>query len=165
LHECALGSQDGTADLLEPESFGFNEGASTLRTSAGTQQPRGFQVKVARLDSVVSGADIALLKVDVEGFEGEVLAGAERLLRAGAITHIIYEAHDCERSPVHALLAAYGYAIFGIGHDLLGPRTTSGCAAPRVDRRWESPSYLATLSPEIAVSQLQTRGWQVLRGC
>ena len=136
-----------------------------MRASPGKDGQTGLQVKLARLDSVVNDTAIALLKIDVEGFEGEVLAGAERLLRAGVIRHIVYEAHDCEHSPLHALLAAYGYAIFGIGHDLLGPRITSGCATPRVDRRWESPSYLAMLSPEITVPLLQARGWQVLRGC
>lgn len=165
LNECAVGSRDGIAQLLEPESFGLNEGAATLHPSRDGESPRAFQVRVAKLDSLAGNADIALLKVDVEGLEGEVFAGAAGLLRAGAITHIIYEAHDCERSPLHALLADYGYAIYGIGHGLLGPRITAGRAAPRVDRRWESPSYLATLSPETAAPLLQARGWQVLRGC
>jgi hypothetical protein len=53
----------------------------------------------------------------------------------------------------------------GIGRDLFGPKLTPGAAAPRVDRRWESPSYLATLAPREADVALRARGWQVLRAC
>jgi FkbM family methyltransferase len=168
LHECALGDRDGTAQLIEPTSFSINEGASTLvatEDGASPESPSGFEIRLARLDSVLGDCDIALLKVDVEGFEARVLAGAERLLARRRITNIIYEAHECERSPVHAILSHYGYSVFGIGHDLLGLRITPGTAAPRVDRRWESPSYLATLIPDAALALVRARGWQVLRGC
>ena len=168
LHECALGSHDGTAQLFESSIFSLNEGASTLATTRETvsrEQPPGFEVQVARLDSVITDCHITLLKVDVEGFEGEVFAGAHQLLASGQISNIVYEAHDCERSQLHGLLSGYGYAIFGIGHDLFGPRLTSGSAAPRVDRRWESPSYLATLRPAMASSVLRARGWTVLHAC
>jgi hypothetical protein len=113
----------------------------------------------------LGGRQIKLLKVDVEGFEGEVLAGAQHALAGRAIRHLIYEAHDCERSALHALLRGYGYAIFGIGHGLFGPKLTPGTAAPSVDRRWESPSYLATLTPQQAAAALLPRGWRVLRAC
>jgi FkbM family methyltransferase len=168
LHECALGSHDGTARLFESSAFSLNEGASTLATTRETvssEQSPGFEVRVARLDGIITDCEIALLKVDVEGFEGEVFAGARQLLASGKIRNVIYEAHDCERSQLHGLLSGYGYAILGIGHDLFGPRFTPGSAAPRVDRIWESPSYLATLSPAMALSALRARGWSVLHAC
>jgi FkbM family methyltransferase len=167
LHECALGSRDGTARLLEPSAFRMNEGTSML-AGFGTQVPadsEGFEVKLARLDTILAGCDIAMLKVDVEGGEAEVFAGAERLLVNRKIRHIIYEAHDCARSPLHALLSGYGYSVFGIGHDLFGLKITPGTSAPKVDRSWESPSYLATLRPDVVLPTLRARGWQVLRGC
>ncbi len=168
LHECALGSRDGTARLFEPSAFRMNEGAATLSAgpdTASAASGSGFDVSLARLDTILADCDVALLKVDVEGFEVEVLAGAERLLERGRIENIIYEAHECQRSPVHAFLARYGYSVFGIGHDLFGLRITAGTAAPKVDRRWESPSYLATLRPDVVLPTLRARGWQVLRGC
>jgi FkbM family methyltransferase len=168
LHEYALGSRDGTARLLEPSAFRINEGASTLVTgpdAVGVQDSAGFEIRLARLDTVLADCDIGLLKVDVEGFEPEVFAGAERLLARQRIRNIIYEAHDCERSPLHCLLSQYGYSVFGIGHDLFGLRITPGIAAPQVDRRWESPSYLATLSAGAVLPSLQARGWQVLQRC
>jgi FkbM family methyltransferase len=168
LHECALGSRDGAARLFEPSAFRVNEGASTLVTgpdAIGIQDSAGFEIRLARLDTVLADSEIALLKVDVEGFEAEVLAGAERLLARQRIRNIVYEAHDCERSPLHSLLSEYGYSVFGIGHDLFGLRITPGIAAPKVDRRWESPSYLATLSPSAVLPSLRARGWQVLQRC
>lgn len=165
LHECALGSRDGTARLIEPRAFGINEGTSTLVAppdAPASQDNAGFEIRLARLDTVLADCDIALLKVDVEGFEAEVFAGAEQLLARRKIRNIIYEAHDCERSGLHELLAQYGYSVFGIGHDLFGPRITPGTAAPSVDRGWESPSYLATLSPNVVLVSFRARGWQVL---
>ncbi|HUA88728.1 MAG TPA: FkbM family methyltransferase [Steroidobacteraceae bacterium] len=163
LHECAVGASDGRALLTEPGAFGINEGAARLVPASGGMQVAPLDVRVARLDSVLADAPIALLKVDVEGFEGEVFLGAEGLLKSGRIAHIIYEAHDRERSPLHEQLRVHGYSIFGIGHDLFGPRLTTGAAPPRIDARWESPNYLATLHPNVALPALRPRGWQVLR--
>jgi FkbM family methyltransferase len=166
LHDTALGSCDGAAQLIEPPIFGINEGASTV--ALGPDQPgpddeNRFEVSVARFDSLFPDERIALLKVDVEGFEAEVFAGAERALTRQRIQSVIYEAHDCERSRLHGLLSAHGYSLFGIGHDLFGPQLTPGFTAPSVDRAWESPSYLATLDPTGVQRALRPRGWQVLR--
>lgn len=164
LHECALADRDGTARLFEPRVFGMNEGTSTLlEQSADSAGNGGFEIRVARLDTVLQDRDIALLKIDVEGFEGAVLAGAADALAGKRIRNIIYEAHDCERSPLHALLADHGYSVFGIGHDLFGLKLAAGVTAPAIDRSWESPSYLATLEPGIALRAMRARGWQVLR--
>jgi FkbM family methyltransferase len=167
LHECALGSRDATARLFEPNAFCMNEGASTLVApdAAAPANSGGLEIRLARLDTVLADCDIALLKVDVEGFEAEVFAGAERLLAQQRIRNIIYEAHDCERSSLHSVLSEYGYSVFGIGHDLLGLRITPGDAAPKVDRSWESPSYLATLRPSTVLPSFRARGWQVLQRC
>jgi FkbM family methyltransferase len=166
LHEVALGNRDGGAQLIEPAIFGINEGASTVARGTGAldrDSTHRFEVRTAKFDSLFPHERIALLKVDVEGFEAEVLAGAERALGQHRIQSLIYEAHDCERSGLHAVLSGYGYCLFGIGHDLFGPTLTAGSAAPGVDRAWESPSYLATLDPAGVERALRPRGWQVLR--
>jgi FkbM family methyltransferase len=164
LHHCALGDRDGSARLLEPKTFGINEGTAALALEHGAATD-GFDVRIAQFDTLMGDREVALLKVDVEGLEPQVFAGAAHALARRRIRHIIYEAHDCERSAVHALLAGYGYEIFGIGHGLGGLRLTAGTASPRVDRRWESPSYLASCAPGTAVVALKPRGWQVLRSC
>ncbi len=165
VHQCALGDRDGSARLLEPTIFGINQGAAVVaaRDTAPQRAAEGIDVRVARLDTVIADRQIALLKVDVEGFEPQVLSGAAEALSQHRIRHVIYEAHDCERSVLHARLALYGYSVFGIGHDLCGPRLSPGTAPPRIDRRWESPSYLATLQPHQVTAAMRPRGWRVLR--
>ncbi|HKN11461.1 MAG TPA: FkbM family methyltransferase, partial [Pseudomonadota bacterium] len=62
----------------------------------------------------------SLIKMDVEGAEGEVLAGAKRMLRADRPV-IFVALHGPEpRRACKALLAEAGYAI----HDLRGNRIT-----------------------------------------
>jgi FkbM family methyltransferase len=165
LHELALGAANSSALLLEPSIFDGNEGSSSL-SAAGRQfeKQAGFPVQVRTLDSFFPELDIGLLKLDVEGFEADVLAGAARLLAQHKIRDVIYEAHDCERSALHDILQKHGYTVFGIGHSLLGPRLSAGTAPPSIDRSWESPSYLATTQPARAVGLSRPRGWQVLRG-
>jgi FkbM family methyltransferase len=168
VHEVALGSREGVARLVEPSIFAINEGASTIAGDPATRPSatgrRALEVTMKRLDSVLAGANIELLKLDVEGFEAEVLSGAEQLLSCGSIRHIIYEAHDCSRSPLHGALERFGYSVIGLGHSLFGPRITPGTGVPAVDRSWESPSYLASLEPQRVRSLLRRSGWQVLRG-
>jgi len=165
LYDCAMGSRNGVGKLVEPPIFGLNEGAAAIASEKGSANGNetAYDVKIRRLDSVIGEGSVALLKVDVEGFEAEVLAGAGRLLSERRVENIIYEAHDCERSPVHALLLSHGYSIFGIGHGLFGLKITAGTAAPIVDRAWESPSYLATSRPGLVIPLLGHGGWRVLR--
>lgn len=66
LHACALGEATGTV-RLEPGLNGHVVAGGEL------------EVPVARLDDLV-GAELDLLKIDVDGFEGPVLAGARRVL-------------------------------------------------------------------------------------
>jgi FkbM family methyltransferase len=82
---CCVGAAGGTARLSVPAGH----------TQAGRITEVGdVEVPVVRLDDYAerNAIDrIALLKVDVEGFEPEVLAGAETLLREGRIEAIFTE--------------------------------------------------------------------------
>jgi FkbM family methyltransferase len=82
--ECVAGSFDGTASIHVAEGTGL----STVRTDVaalGTQHGHLFvsvEVKAQRLDTILEaaalgGGPIHFLKVDVEGAEGEVLAGTD----------------------------------------------------------------------------------------
>lgn len=94
LVESALSDHAGTARLHIPK------GLSPLATLDGRLAEADLpmacvDVAVARLDDCVGG-DIAFLKVDVEGHELKVLAGAERLLRTAGPT-ILVEAKERHR--------------------------------------------------------------------
>ena len=84
IHKLALGRSAGTAELHVTGNTVF---ASLHRPLGGltTQYPRGADltgtvpVPVAALDDVVAGP-VSLLKIDVQGGERDVLAGARRVL-------------------------------------------------------------------------------------
>lgn len=82
----ALGAEDGTADI----NVADNSVSSSLlpitsqhiQASSDTKYVRTERIRVARLDSirneVVQTGDRVFLKLDVQGFEKQVLAGAQK---------------------------------------------------------------------------------------
>lgn len=72
VEECALGDRNGEIQ--------FTVGLDTVnRVAEGTDLP-SRTVAVRRLDDVCRDENPALIKMDVEGFEDQVLTGAERVL-------------------------------------------------------------------------------------
>ena len=78
-HNLALGEESGVLPLtFNPLNVGE---ASLVERAAGGERSIE-QVAVKQLDTLVAGlGDIAFIKLDVEGFEPQVLKGADRLLR------------------------------------------------------------------------------------
>jgi FkbM family methyltransferase len=77
LFHTAVGAAAGASTLY---GHGIdNSGASTLRADIGGDGGDGVEVSVVRLDDVVPAGEIAVVKVDTEGFEEQVLAGAAGL--------------------------------------------------------------------------------------
>jgi len=112
LHECALGADDGEGDLFLCDRHAE---VSTLRPSAMEKSfsyQRSRTVRVARFDSLYqwTGRRI-LIKVDVEGFEDQVLAGMAQLLERNQIV-LMVEIFQSD-SPAFAMLQALGYAKTG----------------------------------------------------
>ena len=168
VHRSALGASAGEATLFESEYFTINQGSASIAnvpTEAEVATSTGHAVAVERLDDLFPTETFALLKVDVEGFEAEVLAGAEQLLGSGRITHVIYEDHSLGESGLAATLTRHGYKTFTIGHTAMGPTLLdAGSAPPAIDSTWESASFLATRDPAGASRAMSGRGWRVLRG-
>jgi len=79
VHAIAIGDKTGTATFAEE---------STLDTSHFAEE--GIEVPVKTIDSL--GIDADFIKIDVEGFEHLVLAGATETLKKGPI--ILFEALD-----------------------------------------------------------------------
>ena len=93
INQIALGSNDGITkinvynDLAGTNSIIYRD---TLRSNNSTTE----SIKECRLDSYCieqSISEIDLLKIDVEGFELEVLKGATNMLKSGRIKSIQFE--------------------------------------------------------------------------
>ena len=89
----AAGADAGSANMVDTE-HSHNTGLATLRENAEGEHRTSFEVEVWPLDSVpgLRGAEqISLLKIDVEGFEAEVLAGAESMFTSRRLVAAIVE--------------------------------------------------------------------------
>lgn len=117
VHELALSDRDGTANFLIPRPG--NSGRSQL--AGGLQPPTGtlISVPVHRADSLVNSGTVPapdLLKIDVEGFEENVLRGCGALLRAPQLRAVVFEAEipdlaAAHRTPAAALLLDAGFEL------------------------------------------------------
>jgi FkbM family methyltransferase len=115
------------------------------------------ETRMVTIDSVLGERTAAGMKVDVEGFEIEVLRGCHRALSEHRIRLIQLEwntgsiaAVGTDRQPVADLLASYGYSLCRPDADgVLVSLTTVGYGPDvfaRPDQRWRS-SHLASRSP------------------
>ena len=131
----------GMVDLFEVNA-GTNEGISS------TVKPPPNSLRVAHaavsLDQVFadSGTRPSLMKVDVEGGEEAVFAGARRLLAAKDAPCLLFESFVPERD--HAALEALGYRIYVPGLDAKGEVVLRSVAqGTAAYRRWEAPNFFA----------------------
>jgi len=94
LHEVALGAENGEVGL----KTGINSGVAELGQAEHV-------VPVQRLDALVSDR-VDFLKIDVEGYEGQVIEGASRLIETFRPT-IFLEMHP-------HLVGRFGYSVDGV---------------------------------------------------
>ncbi len=99
VHSQALGAAAGTASVLQAADG--NLGACKLKTGNGP-------ISVARLDDVVVGP-VRLIKIDVEGLEVDVLAGATAVLERDLPFVIAECSSDAALRAVDEILTRYGY--------------------------------------------------------
>lgn len=134
LFECAAGREEGQQTLhVHPlnrggssmvpfscygyaeERYGVEEMKSRFGESALSQQ-----VSVRGLDGIFSElniTDCALMKIDVEGFEGEVLKGAQRIFADHVVKQVVCEVNNKEtRSDIFAFFRGNGYAPYKLSY-------------------------------------------------
>jgi FkbM family methyltransferase len=90
-HRVALGAADGTTELFV--RGGAGEGRHSIVEERGST--RTVQVPLSTLATFAerTGSPPDVVKIDVEGAEGRVLAGMEPLLNAGAVRDVFLELH------------------------------------------------------------------------
>jgi FkbM family methyltransferase len=158
LRQAALSDGAGEASLFQGETFTLNRGASMI-TADGR---KGLTIERVTLDDEVGPVQtVGVMKVDVEGHEGAVMRGAERVLRRHAVRDIVFEEHGGEPGEASHLLASSGYQLFRILKGFLGLTLTA--ATRRMEQALMPPSFLATIDPQRAAARMSARGWQCLR--
>lgn len=86
LVEAALGANEGT--------IRFTVGLDTVNHVASKSDPDAREVALRRLDRIVGSRKPAFIKMDVEGYEAEVLAGAAATLSSSSLLAIQTESNS-----------------------------------------------------------------------
>jgi FkbM family methyltransferase len=160
LHNLALGSRRGAAELLLPTDFGINDGIGRI-ASADAVGGRSLRVSMDTLDTLLGDDSAAVLKLDVEGFELEVLRGAVRALETRRIRHIVFEDHAVDESEVVRLLRDAEYRVYSLGWTMRGPSLSPvehGSSATV----YEAPNFVASIEPDQVLERCGRKGWTVL---
>jgi FkbM family methyltransferase len=141
VQELAVSDRSGSAELFAYEGKGHNS-LGRVNTSRYTHS---LQVRTTTLDEFAKANAIDrvdVLKVDVEGFEAEVLRGAAELLATGRVATVLFESNPPvlasigrTASAIHEILASHGYVVT----DLDGRRVE----AADLDRASEMDDFLA----------------------
>jgi FkbM family methyltransferase len=106
LHRVGVSDEPGTATnhLAAEHQQGFHE--------AGAARSVDETFEVTTLDDLISDP-VAVIKIDVEGMEGRVLRGADRILRNDKPTVYLEALDRAALREVKAALAPYGYRPTG----------------------------------------------------
>lgn len=154
----AASDDNRLAPLYLSSDYEKNYGLASLGASDGALS---YEVQTVRLDEVIAGRHVGVLKIDVEGEEVTVLEGATDSLGQGLIRDIIFEDHEPLPSQASTMLESVGFLISGVEETLTGPTLFPPNRAPRV---WDAPTYLATRDRERTERLMKARGWHCLRG-
>lgn len=162
-HQKAIGAELGSLPLHVPKDFASHRGESSLASPSHLEfDLEPVLVVVEDLDSQL-GLDekIGVMKIDVEGFEMEVLKGAERAFKNGRIRDCVFEEHAHYPTPVSDWLESHGYRIFRLDRSFARPRLLPPDS--RVPRTfWTATNYLATIAPDRAIDRFASAGWKCL---
>lgn len=130
VHSVALSAGTGTAQLHVPvDEHGVEHDASASIEPASGGRTRDFDVELRPLDSFGFN-DATLIKIDVEGHESAVLAGATKTLERARPALIVEIEQRHNRRPIaeiFALITTLGYRGFFLHRDRLNGLETFDC--------------------------------------
>ncbi len=114
VEEKAVYSHSGRQDLFVPR--GHQPAASLNSAALGTEDFVTLSVPLVSLDDYFGEHDrVALLKIDAEGAEFEILKGAERILRQHAPL-LVFECENRHRAPSGDVRDVFSY-LEGLGYE------------------------------------------------
>jgi FkbM family methyltransferase len=144
IKRAAVASSWGRATVY-PSAVDNNDGLGSLLPGHG-RSAVGQKVPVISLDQVVSEfreGQVHLIKVDVEGAEAQVFAGARTLLGSPNAPVLLFESFDV--APVIKSLVRFGYEVrhlhYSLATGLEFPRV--GDAFDNLFSAYEAPNYVA----------------------
>jgi FkbM family methyltransferase len=119
----ALSDRSGPAELRVPRmrKGGFSNQGGSLSTPKITENYRTVSVEARRLDELKL-QDIGFIKIDVEGFEAEVLAGARETIRQSRPAMLIELEERYTKTPIELALQRVldlGYVGMFVAHGTL----------------------------------------------
>ncbi|MEO8005632.1 MAG: FkbM family methyltransferase [Betaproteobacteria bacterium] len=163
LEQAALSDKAGSATLHVSDDFATNQGIASLESPGGTAGGRSISVKTLTFDEYVThNAPIGLVKIDTEGHEHAVLAGARTILEKRQVRDILFEDHVGFDSAVCKLLSDLGYTIFFVAKLPWRPWLCDRPEAIRLAKSisFDSPNFLATLDPDRARLRMSGFGYR-----
>ena len=156
----AVADRAGTVMLERPEAFAANRGTGRI-VDATTSTEVTSAVPAVTLDRCFPEQAIGILKIDVEGAEPLVLAGAGALLASRRIRDIVFEA-EANVGEIQRMLRDAGYHIVEPVRRLTGPVVAEPGTVTQ--QAWQPRNLIATLEPDRVRSRFRRSGWHVLKG-
>ena len=107
LHNVAAGAKTG--------HLHFTQGLGTENRVAHRGEANGYRIEMQALDTLLMGTSPTGIKIDVEGFESEVIAGAGNLLENPSLQFLIIERagsgsdYSVDENKLHARIRALGF--------------------------------------------------------
>lgn len=159
----ALSDRAGLAEFGIPVADAERGSLGWSLESDAREQLRWRTVQTVTLDEQVRGvAEVGLVKLDVEGHEATVLAGATSLLERQALRDVLFEDFGVYPTAATDVLESFGYEVLDFAPAPLGVRLSSARLRREIVS-WNSPMRVATRDLVRLRRRLARRGWLSLR--
>lgn len=165
VYQCAIGTSTGQLPLHVPKDFEAHRGESSL--ALPNHLPYADNTFLVEVDTLYTKLpklkDVGVLKIDVEGFELEVLRGGQSLFERREIRDCVFEEHGTYPTPVTDWFLEQGYTLFRIDRSFWKPILLDPVSSS-YRTNWTASNYLATIDPARAKKLFEIRGWGCLGG-